>query len=306
MGRLRFLITDITKPRLGLDGVHYQNFASGVDEIVFNSWNSNWGKPLEHFEPLIASVRNIIELCAASSRRPRITFISSVCSIGEWQREHPEQPWVPEEVAWDSASAMANGYGESKCIAEQLFAQAHAAFGLRVAIVRAGQIGGPCLSTVVYKGWPVQGWLYVIIKTSDELGYWPTHVMAIDWIPVDALAEGITNITTAEASDNAVQVYNMVHPHAARWSLLTKTLRSRFGFSAQEISLPEWLDMVDPQKFKMYAFLRAAGEGREHTLKYKQYNALEILPNVEVIEEEQLGTWMDGWQLKFEKSRARL
>jgi thioester reductase-like protein len=236
---MHFLISDITKPGFGLDALNHRIFVSEVDEIIFNAWNPNWGLPLKSFEPLIGSVRNMIELCAASSRRPRITFMSSMCSIGEWQREHPERPLIPEEVAWDPASATANGYGESKCIAEQLLAHAQALSGLRVAIVRAAQVGGP--SSAGNKRWPVPGWLYVIIRTSDKLGYWPTYVNPLDWIPVDTLAEGITNITTTQPSDDTVQVYNMVHPHAAPWELLTKMLRRKFGLSAHEVSVSDTL-----------------------------------------------------------------
>jgi hypothetical protein len=128
-----------------------------------------------------------------------------------------------------------------------------------------------------------------MIKTSEKLGYWPTHVNALDWIPVDALAEGITNITAIEPTDSAVQVYNMKHPHPGPWSLLLKILRGRFGLSVQEISLPKWLDMVNLKKFKLYAFLQSAKERREHTVAYEDRDALELLPKVKVIDEEQLG-----------------
>jgi hypothetical protein len=96
------------------------------------------------------------------------------------------------------------------------------------------------------------------------------------------------------------------HPHAAPWSLLTKILRRNFGLSAQEISLPKWLDMVDPQEFKLYAFLRAAEQGRELTLAYEQHDALELLPKVKAIDEEQLDTWMKGWDSKIGENKARL
>jgi thioester reductase-like protein len=201
---------------------------------------------------------------------------------------------------------MANGYGQSKCIAEQILAKGHAASGLRVAIVRAAQVGGPSSPIVVYNHWPVPGWLYVMIKTSDKLGYWPTHVTALEWIPVDALAEGITNITATEPNDNCVKVYNMMHPYPAPWSLFLGVHRRRFGLSVQEINLPKWLDMANPQKFKLYAFLRAAKEGREHTMAHENRNALELLPEVKAIDEKQLETWMEGWKLKLGETKARL
>jgi hypothetical protein len=173
-------------------------------------------------------------------------------------------------------------------------------------IVRAAQVGGPSSPTAVYKHWLVPGWLYVIIKTSEELEYGPTHVDSLEWITVDALAEGITNIKATEPNDNGVKVYNMMHPHQAPWSLFLGVLRRRFGLNVQEISLPKWLDMVDPQKFKLYDFLRAMKEGWEHIMVYENRHALELLPEVKIIDKEQLETWMEGWKLKLGETRARL
>jgi thioester reductase-like protein len=141
--RLHFTTTDITQPNLGLSDTQYKLFTSSVDEIVSNAWNANWAIPLAKFEPLLNAVRNVIKACTASPKDPRITFISSNCSIMNWPSRHPEQPLIPEEPAWEYASAADNGYGHSKCIAEQLLTRAGQESGLRIAIVRAGQIGGP-------------------------------------------------------------------------------------------------------------------------------------------------------------------
>lgn len=56
----------------------------------------------------------------ASATRIRITFVSSICAVGNWPRERPTQPVIPEEIVRDSRSAMEHGYGESKCVAEQI------------------------------------------------------------------------------------------------------------------------------------------------------------------------------------------
>ncbi|CAN9286381.1 unnamed protein product [Alternaria alternata] len=157
---------DITRQDVGMGPVQDELLASAVDEVIFNAWNPHWGLPLENFQPLLKALASTISFCTSTRRQPRITFISSVCAVGEWPRRHPKQPLIPERVVWDSASAMHHGYGQSKCIAEQLLARAHAASGLSVVIVRAGQIGGPARSSTAYQIWPVQGWLFSIIKAS--------------------------------------------------------------------------------------------------------------------------------------------
>ena len=118
--RLHFLAADITKPNLGFDDLLCETFVSEVDEVIFNAWNPNWGIPLESFEPLLGAVRSAVDICADSPRRPRLLFMSSTCAIADWPQFHPDRPLVPEEPAWDDASATDDGYGLSKCKAEQL------------------------------------------------------------------------------------------------------------------------------------------------------------------------------------------
>jgi thioester reductase-like protein len=301
---LRFLIADITNPDMWK--VQDSLLAFDVDEVIFDAWNPNWSLPLKSFEPLLRAMRSVIDLCALNSRRPRMTFISSICAVGEWPRKHPDEPLIPEDVAWDRASAMAHGYGESKCIAEQLLARAHAVSGLRVAIVRAGQIGGPVLSNTAISVWPVQGWLHSLIKASEKAKCWPAHVQPLDWIPVDALAEGVANITRTMSNARAVQVFNMVHPQPAPWQLLLTTLQDRFGLRAKEVSLPEWLDRLEPGTLKLYNFLRAAESGREYDMTFKNRKALAVLPAVAPITEDQLEVWLKGWNLKLRDFKARI
>jgi thioester reductase-like protein len=298
--RLCFFDTDITVPTLD------RSYVDNVDDVIFNAWSANWRTPLESFGPLLNALRNIIKICATSPRRPRIIFMSSTCAVGDWPQMHPEQPLLPEEPAWDMASATENGYGQSKCIAEQLLADAHKQHGLRVAIVRAGLIGGPS-SEAGSPSWPIQGSLYVVIKTSQKLGIWPTRVNALDWIPVDALAKGIAEITATDPSSHTLRVYNMLHPDPAPWALLYTTLKNGFGLSAKEVSLPVWLDSLTPETFKMHAFYRRAGVGREQSgMAFENQNAVRLLPKVERITDLQLRTWLQGWSLALEKIGSSL
>jgi thioester reductase-like protein len=305
--RLHFYTVDITEANLGLDDSLRVTFASEVDEVIFNAWNPNWGIPLESFGPLLRAVRSAIDICHASPRRPRLLFMSSTCAIADWSQMHPDQPLMPEEPAWDNASATDKGYGLSKCQAEQLLAQAHARFGLCVSIVRAGQIGGPSSSHMGSQAWPIQGSLYVIIRTSQRLGCWPKHVNALDWIPVDALAAGIANATATARDDSDVRVFNMLHPDPAPWALFYQTLKDNFGLTAKEVSLAAWLDALNPQTFKMHAFFRKANGGRERaSITFENSNALRVLPCIERITEGQLEGWLKGWKLRLEDVEAKL
>jgi thioester reductase-like protein len=154
-----------------------------VDELVFNAWDPYWGKKLADFDPFLRGIRNAIDFCASASKRPRITFVSSICAVGDWPLIHPRDPAIPEAVVQDNRSAMPNGYGESKCVAEQILAKANEVSGIPVNIVRAGQIGRLLIPSM--GAWARQGWLYSVMMASKRLGTFPTHVVSLDWIPVD-------------------------------------------------------------------------------------------------------------------------
>jgi hypothetical protein len=134
--RLHFWATDMTQPDLGLTPTQTFLLASQVDELIFNAWDPHWGKKLVEFDPFLGGIRNAINFCASASKRPRITFISSICAVGDWPLIHPRDPAIPEAVAQDNRSAMPNGYGESKCVAEQILAKANEISGIPVNIVR--------------------------------------------------------------------------------------------------------------------------------------------------------------------------
>lgn len=272
-----------------------------VKELVFNAWDPNWGKPLHSFEPLLRALRKVIHLVISGTSHPRITFVSSICAVGDWPLRHPDSPKTPEEVVWDCRSAMQNGYSQSKCIAEQLLARAQKIAKLRVNIVRAGQIGGSTSPQDI--GWPRQGWLYSIIRSSIKSGVFPKHLQPLDWIPVDALAQGIANCTKQTSTRDSLQVYNMVHPNPADWSLFHETLQTKFGISAEAIALRDWLVGIDQGDLKIHGFLSTQGKGRERSMSYENARALEVLPPIDPINIDLLARWLRGWGLE---SKAKL
>lgn len=302
--RLHFWVTNMTQPNFGLGAIEAGLLASQVDELIFNAWDPHWSKELAYFDPFIGGIRNAIDFCVSAYRRPRITFVSSICAVGDWPMVHPMDPAIPEAVVWHNRSAMPHGYGESKCVAEQVLAKAHEVSGVPVSIVRAGQIGG--LSRPGMGAWPRQGWLYSVITASNKLRVFPTHVQPLDWIPVDILADGIANTTMRQPSSSDVEVFNALHPDAASWGLLYKTLRSRFRLQAEEESLPKWLDRFDPTRMKLHSFLSALGSGREYNMTFKNQKALEVLPPVPTITKDLLGRWLADWKLTLGDLSAKL
>ena len=146
---------------------------------------------LASFEPLLAGVRNLLELCQQAKQNghpPHFAFISSisvfrgtfgiiriasVLPVFRMLRARsgfdgsglaPEAPI--EEPRW----AAGVGYGESKWVAEQVMASASAA-GIDGTIVRVGQLSG---DTGV-GGWSPQEWVPALVGVSQKLGCLPSR-----------------------------------------------------------------------------------------------------------------------------------
>ncbi|PSN58737.1 NAD(P)-binding protein [Corynespora cassiicola Philippines] len=302
--RLHFLAVDISKPNFGLGYLQATLLKAKVDELVFNSWNAHWGLPLKAFEPLLSGMKHAIDFSISSAKRPRLTFVSSICAVGNWPRLHPSQPAIPEQPARDFGAALEHGYGRSKNIAEQLLVQAHRVCGLPIAIMHVGQIGGP--SGPELGVWPRQGWLFSLIKTSERLGAFPAQVAPLDWIPIDVLSGAIANVVYGDRDTDVPQVFNLVHPRPVPWNLLLTTLRKRFGFEFESLSLPSWLDKLDERTLKLYGFLRSLGNGRETDMEFETESAAKVLPDSTPITEELLAAWLRGWGLKSSVTKAKM
>ncbi|ORY19246.1 hypothetical protein BCR34DRAFT_582420 [Clohesyomyces aquaticus] len=169
------------------------------------------------------------------------------------------------------------GYGESKCVAERILGVVNQVSGVRVSILRIGQIGGPA-----EKGsgvWPVQEWLRAIVKTGRVLGPLPRGVAPVDWMPVDRVAGVVADVSGMEdgmeAEDKGLRISNVVHPEPVSWDVFLETLRKYFGVEVEIVGLPEWLGRLesvaqakgrDRQRFPaliFYDFLRKLREGLE-------------------------------------------
>ena len=303
MSRLQCHVMDVTDPRCQA-GSALASILSGVDEVVFNSWSTDWAAPLQAFEPFLGALRRIIDLSATNIWPPRITFISSISAVGNWPIMHPQSSLIPEELIDDMESALPHGYGESKWVAEHMLGRASKMLDLRVNIIRPGQIGGPANTTLAE--WPRQGWLYLIIRESRKQKTFPANVQPLDWIPVDALARGIAEATKGETADERLCVFNMVHTHPADWDLLRSSLEQTLGLSISPIGLSQWLSRTDPQMNKLYGFLKSLGDGREKHMTFQNKRAAAILPPLPKIDHELLGKWMESWGLNNGSVRPRI
>lgn len=304
---IKFLVSDLAVPKLGLSESDFDEVSSKVDTIIYNSWRPDFSIPLASFErPFLLGLRSIIDWARTKPRRPRIVFISSIAAVGNWSKVFPSQPQVPETPIIDANVAMSMGYGESKCVGELILQVAHEACGVPVNVIRIGQIGGP--SMLSGGKWPVQGWLLAIVRTSKALGALPTRVAPVDWIPVDNLAKQISDVVAHTSTTVGYHIFNMVHPGVASWDTFLDVLQNRFSINAERMSLPEWLEKLEekvrlnPADQKEYValnfsdFLRSMGEGKEDMVIGCE-NILNVCDtHMAPLTEDLLVDWLQAWE----------
>ena len=88
-----------------------------MSHVIHNAWKVDFNHTLISFETHIANTRKLIDECFTFAHRPRVIFTSSIAAVQGWD---VSKGLIPEEPLTDPLLAMANGYGASKHVAEQV------------------------------------------------------------------------------------------------------------------------------------------------------------------------------------------
>ncbi|KAG6363830.1 hypothetical protein INS49_008933 [Diaporthe citri] len=226
--RVLFYKADLSKRQLGLAEGIYEQLLRTVTHIIHNQWPVNFNWSLASFAPYIAGVRNLAEMALHSRHDAFLLFVSSVSSVGGWNKsEAGQSPALPPEDPVSNLGQSANiGYAQSKLIAECLLDQAAAKSRLRL--------------------------------SSSHMGVFPTSFPSrdrIDWIPVDKLARVLVEIMhwASSATDRhgdcaaaGAQVYHVVNPQVRSWEAdLAPAMLSAFragNYPVRGVPFPTWVD----------------------------------------------------------------
>ena len=174
-----------------------------------------------------------------------LTFVSSLSSVTSLS----SSTQVPESVIFDSSAPAYTGYGESKYVAERILNEAskHAP-GLSTNILRIGQIAGP----VEYNSiWPAREWLPSLVVSSKSIDALPSdlgRMNDVEWIPVDILADCISEVVFSSTPNGGIQrsyskVYHAVNPNIVAWQSILPTVQQRTGIS-RTVPLRNWIELV--------------------------------------------------------------
>ena len=296
-------------PRFGLSQEAYENLEATVDIIIHNAWKVDFNHTVDSFEDVhIRGVRRFIDLCVEGARRPKITFVSSISSVGNWIAYHPDYPVVTEKPLKEYGVAQKMGYGESKHVSERMLQIAAERSRVTANILRIGQIAGPL--TAEGGKWNTTEWMPVMIQTSKTMGCVPDKVMEVDWIPVDVLANIIIDIT--QADKEGLQIYNLVNPHVVEWSSLIPAITQHFT-GMQVVPLEEWVEKLShgneedqnevatKPALKILDWFEALEKGSNSTHPRQGYETSQgvtvsrTMASLPAVSEGWMKTWLEQW-----------
>jgi thioester reductase-like protein len=307
-----FLHADLSQERFGIPPDTYTTLLESVNIVIHNAWSVDFHKTVQSYEHThIAGVRRFIDFSLASKCRPKIVFISSIASVGNWAANHHTAEHVPESIMLaDHSLPLPQGYGESKHVAECILGIAAQKSGVSVTIVRAGQLAGPSDGR---SEWNRHEWVPSLILTSMAMGLLPDRLgrlNEVDWVPMNWAAKSVWEVATAKSTMGAT-VAHVVNPKTISWSALVPTIRSSIGGESkiEIVSYAEWIDALmkvslDTEQVekmpavKLLEFYEGllSEKARMATLATAETeNMSDTMREMTAVDEEMVRKWVETW-----------
>ncbi|KAI0050775.1 acetyl-CoA synthetase-like protein [Auriscalpium vulgare] len=293
---LRLLEADLAAWNLGLTEAVYRDVRESITSIIHNAWRVDFNVSLASFEPLIAGLRNVIDIALSSPHDtpPPILFTSSIAVVSG--RDKPM--YIAEEALLDPSVAIGTGYGESKWVAETILLQAKETASLCTTVVRVGQLSGDRARGM----WSENEWVAAMLRSSQTLGCVPQRDETISWVPVDVAAASLL-----EMLGSREPVLHIVHPSPVPWSVFSHAAAELLNIEL--VPYAAWLaKLEDAQKesdpkavqdipaLKLMKFFTNMSDSVEWSTN-KAVDVSGALRAAEVLKGADVKDWVMGWLL---------
>ena len=247
--KILFLTADYRQRNFGLSEDVYQRLSTEVTLVIHNAWTVDFNLALKSFGPQLDTLVNLLAFTNQCKHTARFLYISSISSV---MSSRPEKGLIPETVINADSIAGANGYADSKYIAEQIINHATPKFSSECppAFARVGQVAG----AVQHQGlWNKKEWFPSLILSSNLISALPESLGPqfdqVDWVPIDLLARILVELATTKLdnsnsssarlnanADTAVDeqrralVYHPQNPNPTPWSTLRDAAKDHLNF----------------------------------------------------------------------------
>ncbi|WP_163830678.1 non-ribosomal peptide synthetase [Spartinivicinus ruber] len=228
------VVSDLSKPQLGLSDEEYSFLATECDAIYHNGAVVSVVREYSSLrEANVIATKELLKL-AASIRTVPFHHISTQ-AVGAPTKIMDSLP----ETFIDRHSGLLDGYQQSKWAAEYLVKQAGER-GLPVSLYRLGRVTGAETTGFVNS----QDFFWRIVHASLPAKAFPSINVAEVWTPVDFVAETISRISLTQGL--TTRVFNIALDEKVGLTVLFQWIKE-FGFEMKALPLPEWKQQVEKQ-----------------------------------------------------------
>jgi thioester reductase-like protein len=226
--RIRYVYGDIAQPLLGMTMRDFSRTASSIGAIYHAAAAVDWVRPYEDLRDVnVFGTRELLRL-ACTGPAKSFHFLSSlaVCySTGATADA------LESDDSLTNLRGLPFGYAQSKCVAESLVRQLGER-GSRVTVARPTLVSGDSTSGISN----ADDLISRFIRGCIEMGAAPDLDWAMDWVPVDHVADAMVQLAGKGVPGG---VYHLVNPKLRYWRecVLWMCLR---GYQLELIPYREW------------------------------------------------------------------
>ncbi|MFP4099133.1 non-ribosomal peptide synthetase family protein [Coleofasciculus sp.] len=224
------VIGDLSQPLLGLAEDQFQMLANHIDAIYHNGAWVHHTLPYSTLKATnVLGTQEILRLACQVKLKP-LHFISTTSVFSS--THHSGTEVVHEDDNLDNSQIAANGYVQSKWVAEKLVTIARDR-GLPVCIYRPGRISGHSKTGVFNPN----DFLYRLIIGCIQLGSAPAEETSFNIAPIDYVSRAIVYLSRQKESLG--KAFHLVNPNPLDSGLLINSIRS-LGYPIHQVSYNQW------------------------------------------------------------------
>ena len=231
--RVKAVVGDLSRPRLGLSGERFERLAHEVDAIYHDGAWVNFNRTYRQLYPAnVGGTQEILRLAATGPLTP----VGHVSSYAAWGLPADGRSVVAEDDDIDQAGRLVLGYVQTKWAAERLTRLAGER-GVPVDVYRLGRVlgdsrSGACLTT---------HFTTRVIKGCIQLGLAPELDFDIEMTPVDYVAAALTHISTHK--EGFGDTYHLVNNVKIPFRELIRFVRS-YGWDVEPVRTDKWWEVL--------------------------------------------------------------
>ncbi|KAH7117670.1 tyrocidine synthetase 1 [Dendryphion nanum] len=232
MERVEILPGNLSRKRFGLSPDAFQDIASRVEVIVHAAATVNLVYPYAALRrPNIGGTREIIRLACQGGASLLYVSTNGVLPPAPTQAGWPEDAMLNVD---DVATKLADGYGQTKWVAEQLALEASRR-GLPVRVLRCGTISGHSASGAA-NAWDL---LTALIVESTQLGFYPNvEGWRAEMTPVDFVSKAIVHLGNQTHAEQLI--FHLGDPTPVQMSDVFQDLE-KLGYPTKPLGFNEWV-----------------------------------------------------------------